>query len=30
MNGMSITLSKVDADTKKLLTAPAEIPIRVF
>jgi dihydroxyacetone kinase-like protein len=30
MNGMSITLSKVDADTKKLLQAPAEIPIRVF
>jgi dihydroxyacetone kinase-like protein len=30
MNGMSITLSKVDAETKKLLTAPAEIPIRVF
>ena len=30
MNGMSITLSKVDAETKKLLTAPADIPIRVF
>jgi dihydroxyacetone kinase-like protein len=30
MNGMSITLSKVDAETKRLLTAPAEIPIRVF
>ena len=30
MNGMSITLCKVDNELKKLLTAPAEIPIRVF
>jgi len=30
MNGASVTLCKVDSDLKKLLTAPAEIPIRVF
>lgn len=30
MAGMSITLCKVDDKLKKLLTAPAEIPIRVF
>jgi phosphoenolpyruvate---glycerone phosphotransferase subunit DhaK len=30
MNGMSVTLCKVDNELKKLLTAPAEIPIRVF
>jgi phosphoenolpyruvate---glycerone phosphotransferase subunit DhaK len=30
MNGISVTLCKVDSDLKKLLTAPAEIPIRVF
>ena len=30
MAGMSITLCKVDAELKKLLLAPAEIPIRVF
>ena len=30
MNGMSVTLCKVDSELKKLLTAPAEIPIRVF
>jgi dihydroxyacetone kinase-like protein len=30
MNGMSVTLCKVDDGLKKLLTAPAEIPIRVF
>jgi dihydroxyacetone kinase-like protein len=30
MNGMSVTLCKVDEELKKLLTAPAEIPIRVF
>jgi dihydroxyacetone kinase-like protein len=30
MNGMSVTLCKVDDQLKKLLTAPAEIPIRVF
>ena len=30
MNGMSITLSKVNDKLKKLYTAPAEIPIRVF
>ena len=30
MNGMSVTLCKVDDELKRLLTAPAEIPIRVF
>ena len=30
MNGASVTLCKVDSELKKLLTAPAEIPIRVF
>ena len=30
MAGMSITLCKVDDELKKLFTAPAEIPIRVF
>jgi dihydroxyacetone kinase-like protein len=30
MAGMSITLCKVDDELKQLLTAPAEIPIRVF
>lgn len=30
MAGMSITLCKVDDQLKKLFTAPAEIPIRVF
>jgi dihydroxyacetone kinase-like protein len=30
MNGASVTLCKVDAELKKLLTAPADIPIRVF
>jgi dihydroxyacetone kinase-like protein len=30
MNGMSITLCKVDDELKRLFTAPAEIPIRVF
>ena len=30
MNGASVTLCKVDGELKKLLTAPAEIPIRVF
>jgi dihydroxyacetone kinase-like protein len=30
MNGMSVTLCKVDDNLKRLLTAPAEIPIRVF
>src|SRR5688572_29569698 len=30
MNGMSVTLCKVDDDLKRLLTAPAEIPVRVF
>lgn len=30
MNGASITLCKVDNELKKFLTAPAEIPIRVF
>jgi dihydroxyacetone kinase-like protein len=30
MNGMSITLCKVNDELKKLLTAPADIPIRVF
>ena len=30
MNGASVTLCKVDNELKKLLTAPAEIPIRVF
>ena len=30
MNGMSVTLCKVDDELKKLLTAPAEIPIRVL
>jgi phosphoenolpyruvate---glycerone phosphotransferase subunit DhaK len=30
MNGMSVTLCKVDDGLKRLLTAPAEIPIRVF
>jgi dihydroxyacetone kinase-like protein len=30
MNGMSVTLCKVDNELKHLLTAPAEIPARVF
>jgi len=30
MNGMSVTLCKVDDELKRLLMAPAEIPIRVF
>ena len=30
MDGMSVTLCKVDDELKRLLTAPAEIPIRVF
>ena len=30
MNGMSVTLCKVNDELKRLLTAPAEIPIRVF
>ena len=30
MNGMSVTLCKVDDELKRLLTAPAEIPNRVF
>jgi dihydroxyacetone kinase-like protein len=30
MNGASVTLCKVDAELKQLLTAPADIPIRVF
>lgn len=30
MAGMSITMCKVDDELKKLFTAPAEIPIRVF
>jgi dihydroxyacetone kinase-like protein len=30
MNGMSVTMCKVDDELKRLLTAPAEIPIRVF
>jgi dihydroxyacetone kinase-like protein len=30
MNGMSVTLCKVDDELKRLLTAPAEIPVRVF
>jgi dihydroxyacetone kinase-like protein len=30
MNGMSVTLCKVDDELKRLFTAPAEIPIRVF
>jgi dihydroxyacetone kinase-like protein len=30
MAGLSITLCKVDDGLKKLLLAPAEIPIRVF
>ena len=30
MNGMSVTLCRVDDELKRLLTAPAEIPIRVF
>jgi dihydroxyacetone kinase-like protein len=30
MNGASVTLCKVDSELKKLLTAPADIPIRVF
>jgi dihydroxyacetone kinase len=30
MAGISITLCKVDDQLKKLFTAPAEIPIRVF
>jgi len=30
MAGLSITLCKVDDKLKKLLLAPAEIPIRVF
>jgi len=30
MNGMSVTLCKVNDELKKLLTAPADIPIRVF
>jgi dihydroxyacetone kinase-like protein len=30
MNGMSVTLCKVNDEFKQLFTAPAEIPIRVF
>jgi dihydroxyacetone kinase-like protein len=30
MAGLSITLCKVDEKLKALLTAPAEIPMRVF
>lgn len=30
MNGMSLTLCRVDDELKTLLSAPAEIPIRVF
>jgi dihydroxyacetone kinase-like protein len=30
MNGMSITLCKVNDELKKLLTAPADVPMRVF
>jgi phosphoenolpyruvate---glycerone phosphotransferase subunit DhaK len=30
MNGMSVTLCKVDDQLQRLLTAPAEIPVRVF
>jgi phosphoenolpyruvate---glycerone phosphotransferase subunit DhaK len=30
MNGMSVTLCKVNDELKRLLTAPAEIPLRVF
>jgi dihydroxyacetone kinase len=30
MAGMSITLCKVDAEFKRLFSAPATVPIRVF